>query len=73
MPHSAASDLGLHCLPMSHKKDARLIWVKVNTVSSEYHNLHSDLITQMPRLICTFVVGSLSHEVAHFANVYAVP
>ena len=27
-PHSAASDLGLHCLPMSHKKDARLICVK---------------------------------------------
>ena len=26
-PQSAASDLGLHCLPMSHKKDARLIWV----------------------------------------------
>ena len=24
----AASDLVLHCLPMSHKKDARLIWVK---------------------------------------------
>ena len=24
-PHSAASDLGPHCLPMSHKKDARLI------------------------------------------------
>ena len=22
------SGLGLHCLPMSHKKDARLIWVK---------------------------------------------
>ena len=22
-----ASDLGLHCLPLSHKKDARLIWV----------------------------------------------
>ena len=22
-----ASDLGLYCLPMSHKKDARLIWV----------------------------------------------
>ena len=21
-------DLGLHCLPMSHRKDARLIWVK---------------------------------------------
>ena len=23
-PHSAASHLGLYCLPMSHKKDARL-------------------------------------------------
>ena len=28
MPHSAASDLGLHGLPMSHKKDDRLIWVQ---------------------------------------------
>ena len=27
-PRSAASDLGLHCLPMSIKWDARLIWVK---------------------------------------------
>ena len=24
MPHSAASDLVLYCLPMSHKSDARL-------------------------------------------------
>ena len=23
----AVSDLGLHCLPMSYKKDARLIWL----------------------------------------------
>ena len=29
MPCSAASYLGRHCLPMSHKKDARLIWVKL--------------------------------------------
>ena len=28
MPRFAASDLVLHCLPMSHKKDPRLIWVK---------------------------------------------
>ena len=28
-PHSVASDLGLPCLPMSHKKDARHIWVKM--------------------------------------------
>ena len=27
-PHSVASVLGLHCSPMSHKKDARLKWVK---------------------------------------------
>ena len=27
-PHSVASDLGLHCLPMSHKKRARHIWVE---------------------------------------------
>ena len=24
MPYSAVSDLGMHCLAMSHKKDARL-------------------------------------------------
>ena len=29
MPHSVASDLGLHYLPRSHKKDARHIWVKM--------------------------------------------
>ena len=27
-PQNAASDLVLHCLPMYHKKDAMLIWVK---------------------------------------------
>ena len=32
MPHNAASDLGLHCLPLSHKKDARLIWVEGSRV-----------------------------------------
>ena len=29
MPRFAASDLVLHCFLMSHKKDARLIWVNV--------------------------------------------
>ena len=29
MSHSAASDLGLHCLSMSRKKDARLICVNM--------------------------------------------
>ena len=27
MPCCAASDLGLHCVPMSQKWDTRLIWV----------------------------------------------
>ena len=27
-PQNAVSDLGLRCLHVSHKKDARLIWVK---------------------------------------------
>ena len=27
-PYSVVSDLALHCLPMSHKKRARHIWVK---------------------------------------------
>ena len=31
MPHSAASGLGLHCLPISNKKDARLKWVTVSS------------------------------------------
>ena len=34
----AASDLVLHCLPMSHKKDARLIWVKQNFESKNVIN-----------------------------------
>ena len=29
MPHSAPSDLVLHCLPMSNKKDAMLKWLNV--------------------------------------------
>ena len=28
-PHSVASDLGLRYLPMSHIKDARHVWVKM--------------------------------------------
>ena len=32
-PHYAVSDLYLHCLPMSHKNDARLIWVKLKLTS----------------------------------------
>ena len=29
---SVASDLGLHCLPFSQKKDAMFVWVNINVV-----------------------------------------
>ena len=41
-PRFAASDLVLHCLPMSHKKDARLIWVNVPpTAKVIWRRVHS--------------------------------
>ena len=38
-PRSAASHLGLFCLPMSHKRDARLKWVKIPS-AFVFLNLH---------------------------------
>ena len=35
-PRSAASDLGLHCLPMSHLWDARYKWVNQVRIRSPY-------------------------------------
>ena len=32
MPHSAASDLGLHCLPITFLGVSRLQWVKLNQI-----------------------------------------
>ena len=45
MPHFAASDLGLHCLHMSHKKDIRLIWVKAIMTEAEDNLLTSVFIS----------------------------
>ena len=45
-PRFAASHLGLFCLPMSHKKDARFIWVNMN-ICSMYRNCVSDLATRI--------------------------
>ena len=36
MPFSVVSDLALHCLPMPHKKEARLIWV--NKLQNSFHS-----------------------------------
>ena len=35
--HSVTSDLGLHCLPSPHKKDAGLIWVK-KFINTSFYN-----------------------------------
>ena len=38
-----APDLGLHCLPMSHKKDARLIWVKDTIIKKREKALYGTI------------------------------
>ena len=43
-PHSPASDLGMHCLPMSHKKGARRIWVIVAEMSSYIIKVSTSII-----------------------------
>ena len=45
MPFSAASDHGLHFLPMSHKKDARLKWVNVFWNVFGFIAVHWGLVT----------------------------
>ena len=37
MPRFAASDLVLHCLPMSHKKESRLISVNLYYFNFIFH------------------------------------
>ena len=50
------SDLGLCCLPMSHKKDARLIWVKGFEILGElseihYLNVFKDIMGYKPKVM----------------------
>ena len=39
MPHSAASDLGLHCLPITVLRVSRLQWVKRVTIIFNYSEI----------------------------------
>ena len=48
-PRSATSHLGLCCLPMSHKKDVRLIWVNVSLETHQF-------ITFLLWLLCMYTV-----------------
>ena len=45
-PHSVASVLGLLCLPMSHKKDARHIWIK-NAITLLSHKSFRNLVSRL--------------------------
>ena len=46
-PRCAASHLGLFRLPMSHKKNARLIWVKLPLCREQEIKLREQLKCQM--------------------------
>ena len=48
MPHSAASDLGLHFLHVSHKKDGSLKWVNTMINSHIYCLVKSVDHNQLP-------------------------
>ena len=39
-PRNAASGVGLHCLPMSHKKDVMPIWVRCFNIQSNFLSLY---------------------------------
>ena len=63
MPQNAASGLGLHCLDISHKKDARLIWVNERLYPNSffYQQLKiTDLIfhKSLCRLFMTLIIAS---------------
>ena len=56
---NAAPDLGLHRLPMPHKKDAWLIWDNTDLESSVHFNFHKNL-THVP----------LKYEQVHALKIY---
>ena len=57
-PHSAASHLGLFCLPISHKRDARLKRVKFNSVPI-FENHYTTGILKI--LFVTFILQFCDH------------
>ena len=56
-PHSVGSDLGLHCLSMSHKKDARFIgWVIVNNTLSLNGEISKKIIFDATHMLSTCIM-----------------
>ena len=54
--HSAASGLGLRCLPKSHKKDARLIWVNIVFLHIEVYKVFGEGSDTCTRILVCFVI-----------------
>ena len=59
-PQNAASDPGLHCLPMSYLWDASLKWDKYPYFFN-YCLLHIIVRTTLSRLDLKYVLGNISH------------
>ena len=70
MPHSVASDLGLHCLPFTLLGVSRLHWVRVN--KELYHNcgrlgnLHTYALAAFRMAICCMKI--MSYITLHFQS-----
>ena len=60
-PRFVASDLVLLCLPMSHKKDARLIWVKRTNCLA---------CTEATHLIHCIMAGKQSKQIKPFRQIH---
>ena len=80
MLHSAVSGLGLYCLSVTHKKEARLIWVSKLQQSADYHNysvfkfgyiysIYIDMVLNLSvlknRINSSFACGDFSTAVAN--------
>ena len=59
-PRSAASDLGLHCLPITFLRVSRLYWVKGSRSHSKNHiYFHINNIVNALYALCVSFVGFL--------------
>ena len=59
MPHSAASDLGLHCLPITLLRVSRLQWVNYCTVQLGFSKLLGKLVL---KYVSTYTKGTLKQR-----------
>ena len=56
MSHSMACDLGLHCLPLSHKKDPRFMWIYIKYYYSYIDKARIFLLVDLRNIFFRFRV-----------------